>query len=75
MEFALNPKWRQKMDFPVIPWKVFIDALQHQQPSTLELRLHRCLFTNEGVIMATSVWQDTMSQMDSRAAEYEALQA
>ena len=62
------------MDIPVIPWKVFLDALQYQQSSTLELRLHRCLFTEEGVIMATSAWQDTVSQMDSRAAEYEALQ-
>ncbi len=39
------------MDFPVIPWKVFLDALQHQQPGTLELWLRRWLFTNEGVIM------------------------
>ena len=63
------------MDSPVISWKAFLDALQYRQPSTLELRLHRCLFTNEGVIMATSAWQDTMSQMDSRAGENEALQA
>jgi hypothetical protein len=63
------------MDFPVIPWKVFRDALQYHQPSTLELRLLQCLFTSEGVIMATSAWQDTVSQMDSRAAEHETLQA
>ena len=63
------------MDIPVIPWKVFRDALQYQQLSTLELRLHRCLFTEEGVIMATSAWQDTVSQMDSHAAEHETLQA
>jgi hypothetical protein len=63
------------MDIPVIPWKVFRDALQYQQLSTLELRLHRCLFTEEGVIMATSAWQDTVSQTDSRAADYEDLQA
>ncbi len=62
------------MDIPVIPWKVFLDTLQYQQSSTLELRLHRCLFTEEGVIMATSAWQDTMSQLDGRAAEYEDLQ-
>jgi hypothetical protein len=61
------------MDIPVIPWKVFLDALQYQQSSTLKLRLHRCLFTEEGVIMATSPWQDTMSQLDGRAAEYEDL--
>lgn len=42
------------MEFPVLPWKVFLDALQHQQPSRLELRLRRWLFTNEGVIMADS---------------------
>lgn len=63
------------MDIPVIPWKVFLDALQYQRSSTLELRLHRCLFTEEGVIMATSAWQDTVSQMDNRAADYEDLQA
>jgi hypothetical protein len=63
------------MDIPVIPWKVFLDALQYQQSSTLELRLHRCLFTEEGVIMATSSWRDTVSQMDNRAADYEDLQA
>ena len=39
------------MEFPVIPWKVFLDALQHQQPTNLELWLRRWLFTNEGVIM------------------------
>jgi len=61
------------MDIPVIPWKVFLDALQYQQSSTLKLRLHRCLFTEEGVIMATSPWQDTMSQLDGRAAENEDL--
>jgi len=63
------------MDIPVIPWKVFLDALQYQQSSTLELRLHRCMFTEEGVIMAPSAWQDTTSQPDSRAGEYEDLQA
>jgi len=42
------------MEFPVIPWKVFLEALEHQQPSTLELWLRRWLFTNEGVIMADS---------------------
>jgi len=42
------------MEFPVIPWKVFLDALQQQQPGMLEAWLRRCLFTNEGVIMADS---------------------
>ena len=42
------------MELPVIPWQVFLDALQHQQASTLELWLRRWLFTNEGVIMADS---------------------
>ena len=63
------------MEFPVIPWQVFLDALQHQQPSTLELWLRRWLFTNEGVIMATSAWQDTVRQMNSGAADHEAVQA
>ena len=53
------------MDFPVIPWKIFLDALQHQQSSTLELWLHRWLFTEEGVIMATSLpGKITMSRME-----------
>jgi hypothetical protein len=72
---STKDKKETNMEIPVIPWKVFLDALQYQQSSTLELRLHRCLFTEDGVIMATSAWQDSMNQMDSGAAEYEALQA
>jgi hypothetical protein len=63
------------MDFSVIPWKIFLDALQHQQPSTLELWLHRWLFTNDGVIMATNAWQETVSPRNSGTADHEALQA
>jgi len=40
------------MEFPVIPWKTFFEALQHQQPGTIEVWLRRWWFTNEGVIMA-----------------------
>ena len=39
------------MDLSVIPWRVFLDALNKQQPNTVELWLRRWLFTNEGVIM------------------------
>jgi len=63
------------MEFPVIPWKVFLDALQHQQPSTMELWLHRWLFTNEGVIMETSAWQETVCGSNSGVADHAALQA
>lgn len=40
------------MNFSVIPWQVFLDALQKQQPSQLESWLRRWLFTNEGVLLA-----------------------
>ena len=40
------------MDISVIPWHVFLDALQKQQPTTLELWLGRWWFTNDGVILA-----------------------
>ena len=40
------------MNISVIPWQVFLDALQKQQPKGVELWLRRWLFTNEGVIMA-----------------------
>ena len=40
------------MNIAVIPWQVFLDALQKQQPTTLEAWLRRWLFTNEGVLLA-----------------------
>jgi len=63
------------MEFPVIPWKVFLDALQHQQPGTLELWLRRWWFTNEGVIMENSAWQEAVSRIDNGAANHETVQA
>jgi hypothetical protein len=49
-----NPAQTQEknMNFVVIPWQVFLDALQKQQPTTLEAWLRRWLFTNEGVLLA-----------------------
>jgi hypothetical protein len=40
------------MEIPMIPWQQFLDALRKQQSATLELWLRRCLFANEGVILA-----------------------
>ncbi len=40
------------MKIAVIPWRVFFEALNQQQPSTLENWLRRWLFTNEGVIIS-----------------------
>lgn len=40
------------MNFALIPWQVFLDALQKQQPNDLEGWLRRWLFTNEGVLLA-----------------------
>jgi len=39
------------MNISLIPWQVFLEALQKQQPSAVELWLRNWLFTNEGVIM------------------------
>jgi len=63
------------MEFPVIPWNVFLDALQRQQPSTMELWLRRWLFTNEGVIMETSAWQESICRSNSGAADHASVQA
>ena len=63
------------MEFPVIPWKVFLDALQHQQPGTLELWLRRWLFTNEGVIMEATAWQEAVGRINNGVANHEAVQA
>lgn len=52
-----NPVARQQkkgwdMEFKVIPWQVFLEALKKQQPRTLDIWLRRWLFANEGVIVA-----------------------
>ena len=42
------------MEFSLIPWRVFLEALTKQRPGTLEVWLRRWLFTNEGVIVAVA---------------------
>jgi len=39
------------MNFSVIPWTDFLNALKQQQPSQLHFWLRRWMFTNEGVIL------------------------
>jgi hypothetical protein len=63
------------MELPMIPWAIFLDALRHQQASTLELWLRRWWFTNEGVIMKSSAWQEITGRLDNDAAHHEAVQA
>ena len=41
------------MQLSLIPWRMFLDALEKQNPSTQETWLRRWLFTDEGVIIAT----------------------
>ncbi|MDP2601928.1 MAG: hypothetical protein Q8S00_04970 [Deltaproteobacteria bacterium] len=40
------------MEFTLIPWQAFLDALKKQKPTTRETWLRRWLFTDEGVIIA-----------------------
>jgi hypothetical protein len=40
------------MNFSLIPWHVFLEALKKQQANNLETWLRRWLFTNEGVIVS-----------------------
>jgi hypothetical protein len=63
------------MEFPLIPWKVFLEALQQQQANTLELWLHRWWFTNEGVIIKNSAWQEMVGGINNDTARHEAVQA
>ena len=63
------------MEFPIIPWNVFLEALRHQQASTLEPWLRRWWFTNEGVIMESSAWQEMLGRINNGAAPHEAVQA
>ena len=63
------------MEYPIIPWKVFLDALQHQQASNLELWLRRWWFTDEGVIMESSAWQEMVGRVGHDTANHEAVQA
>jgi hypothetical protein len=41
------------MEFTLIPWQAFLEALKKQKPTTRETWLRRWLFTDEGVIIAT----------------------
>lgn len=63
------------MEFPIIPWKVFLDALEHQQTNTLEPWLRRWWFTDEGVIMESAAWQEMVGRTDNGAADHEVVQA
>lgn len=40
------------MEIPVIPWRLFFDALRKQQANAVELWLRHWLFTNDGAILA-----------------------
>jgi hypothetical protein len=40
------------MQLSLIPWRMFLDALKKQNPSTRETWLRRWFFTDEGVIIA-----------------------
>jgi hypothetical protein len=39
------------MKISVIPWHIFLSALNKQNPNTVEIWLRRWLFANEGVII------------------------
>ena len=40
------------MQFSLIPWQVFLDALKKQNSRTRETWLRRWVFTDQGVIIA-----------------------
>jgi hypothetical protein len=62
------------MEFPIIPWKVFLDAPPASATSTLEPWLRHWWFTNEGVIMES--WRGKKWLAESTtAANHEAVQA
>jgi len=42
------------MQFSLIPWHVFVEALRQQQPGAIESWLRRWLFTNEGVFLSAT---------------------
>ena len=55
------------MQLSLIPWRMFLDALKKQNPSTTETWLRRWLFTDEGVIIATPEKYSAPSQSPSTA--------
>jgi len=63
------------MEFPIIPWKVFLNALDHQQANTLEPWLRRWWFTDQGVIMESAAWLEIVGRIDNGAANHETVQA
>jgi len=55
------------MQLSLIPWRMFLDTLKKQNPSTTETWLRRWLFTDEGVIIAASEKHSALSQSQSAA--------
>jgi len=55
------------MEFTLIPWQAFLDALKKQKTTTRETWLRRWLFTDEGVIIATPERYSAPSQSRSAA--------
>lgn len=55
------------MQFSLIPWQVFLDALKKQNPSTRETWLRCWLFTDEGVIIAAPEKYSALSLSSSDA--------
>ena len=55
------------MEFTLIPWQAFLEALKKQKPTTRETWLRRWLFTDEGVIIATPEKFSSPSQSPSAA--------
>lgn len=55
------------MQLSLIPWRMFLDALKKQTPSTRKTWLRRWLFTDEGVIIATPEKVSAPSQSQSAA--------
>jgi hypothetical protein len=55
------------MHLSLIPWRMFLDALKKQTPSTRKTWLRRWLFTDEGVIVAAPEKHSAPSQSLSDA--------
>ena len=55
------------MQLSLIPWRMFLDTLKKQNPSTTETWLRRWLFTDEGVIIAAPEKHSPPSQSQSAA--------
>jgi len=55
------------MQFSLIPWQVFLEALKMQKPTTREIWFRRWLFTDEGVIIAAPEKYSAPSRAPSAA--------